>query len=448
MKISRLDSGTERQTVVPESGAHAESIGKNPPAPKSFLRKLGPGLITGVSDDDPSGIATYSQTGAQFGYGMLWATLFSYPLMTAMQEISARIGRVTGRGIAANMRKYFPPVLLYSIVFLLCLSSIFNLGADLGAMGAATQLLIGGSATPYVIFFAFMSLLLQMYIPYTTYAKYLKWLTLAVISYVVTAFVVHVPWSEALRATLIPSFRFNAKYFAMLTAVLGTTISPYLFFWQASQEAEEVRVNETEDALKKSPHQATEQFERIRVDTYFGMAVSNVIAFFIMLTAAATLHNQGIIDVQTSAQAAKALEPIAGRFAFFLFASGIVGTGLLAVPVLAGAAAFSVAEAFKWRASLQRKPHEARRFYGVLAAATLVGLGLNFVKIDPIRALFWAAILNGVVAVPVMVVTMLLSSKKEVMGQFTMPTVLKTVGWLATVVMFLAAIGMFATLGN
>jgi len=410
------------------------------------MRKLGPGLITGVSDDDPSGIATYSQAGAQFGYSMLWTVLFSYPLMTAMQEISARIGRVTGRGIAANMRKYSPPLLLYWVVALLFVASVFNLGADLGAMGAATQLLIRGSTAPYVVFFGIISLLLQIYIPYKSYTKYLKWLTLAVLSYVLTGFVVHVPWPEALRMTVFPSFSLDAKYCATLTAVLGTTISPYLFFWQASQEVEEVRVNRAEQPLKQSPHQAAEQFERIRADTWFGMAVSNIVAFFIMLTAASTLHRNGVLDVQTSAQAAKALEPIAGHFAFFLFAAGIVGTGLLAVPVLAGAPAYSVAETFKWRGSLQRKPHKAKRFYSVLTAATLIGLSLNLVKIDPIRALFWSAMINGVVAVPVMIVVMLLSTNRKVMGEFSIPIVLKIVGWLATAAMFLATVATFVTL--
>jgi NRAMP (natural resistance-associated macrophage protein)-like metal ion transporter len=433
--------------LVSESeSADRRASKENSPSGKSFLRKLGPGLITGVSDDDPSGIATYSQAGAQFGYSMLWTAVFSYPLMTAMQEISARIGRVTGRGIAANMRRYSPPFLLYSVVLLLFVASVFNLGADLGAMGAATQLLIGGSTTPYVVLFGFISLLLQIYIPYTSYTKYLKWLTLAVLSYIVTAFAVHVPWPEALRATFFPSLSLNAKYCATLTAVLGTTISPYLFFWQASLEVEEVRVNQAEQPLKQSPHQAAEQFERIRADTWFGMAVSNVVAFFIILTAASTLHRNGVLDVQTSAQAAKALEPIAGRFAFFLFAAGIVGTGLLAVPVLAGAAAYSVAETFKWRGSLQRKPHKAKRFYGVLTAATLIGLSLNLVKIDPIRALFWSAMINGVVAVPVMIVVMLLSANRKVMGEFSIPILLKIIGWVATAAMFLATVAMFVTL--
>jgi NRAMP (natural resistance-associated macrophage protein)-like metal ion transporter len=413
---------------------------------KSFIKFLGPGLITGASDDDPSGIATYSKTGAQFGYGMLWVMLFSYPLMCAIQEISARIGRVTGRGIAANMRTNCIPVIRYGIVGLLFLANIFNLGADFGAMGAAAQLVLGGPPLVYVILFALLSLSLQVFICYTNYVKYLKWLTLAVFAYVLTAFVVHVPWTQALHATVMPSIHFNRNFFATLTAVLGTTISPYLFFWQASQEAEEVAVNEDEQPLRRRPDQAKDQLNRVRVDTYFGMGVSNLIAFFIILTTAATLHQAGILDVQTSGQAAKALEPIAGQFAFLLFAVGIIGTGLLAVPVLAGSAAYGVAETFRWHASLQKKPEQAPRFYGILAVASLLGLALNFMKVDPIQALYWSAIINGVVAVPVMIVTMFLASNPKVMSQFVIPKGLRIVGWVATLVMALAAVGLFATL--
>jgi NRAMP (natural resistance-associated macrophage protein)-like metal ion transporter len=419
-----------------------------PRVKKSFLSKLGPGLITGASDDDPSGIATYSQTGAQFGYTMMWLMLFSWPLMIAIQEICARIGRVTGVGIAANMRKHYPAPLLYAIVSLLCLANVFNLGADIGAMGAAGQLLLGGPILPFVFFFSVVSLLLQMYVPYTRYVNYLKWLTVALFAYVLTAFVAHVDWGHALHATILPSLYFNGRYFTTLIAVLGTTISPYLFFWQASEEAEDVRDNRKEHALKWAPWQAQEQFERIRVDTVVGMGFSNLVALFIILTTAATLHVAGITDIQTSAEAAKALEPLAGRFAFVLFALGIIGTGLLAVPVLAGSAAYGVAEAFKWRASLERRPREARRFYGVLAVATLIGLALNFVGINPIRALFWSAVLNGIVSVPLMVVTMLMAANPKVMGQFTLPRGLKAVGWIATLVMLAASMGLFATLGK
>ncbi len=422
--------------------------GAKPRVQQSVLQKLGPGLITGASDDDPSGIATYSQTGAQFGYSMMWLMLFSYPLMIAIQEICARIGRVTGVGIAANMRKHYPRQLLYGIVSLLCLANIFNLGADIGAMGAAGQLLLGGPLLPYVLFFSVISLLLQMYIRYTKYVKYLKWLTVALFAYILTAFVAHVDWSHALRATILPSLSFNRSYLTTLIAVLGTTISPYLFFWQASEEAEDVRDNPKDHPLKWAPWQAKRQFDRIRVDTVVGMGFSNLVALFIILTTAATLHAAGIVDVQTSAQAAKALEPLAGRFAFALFAVGIIGTGLLAVPVLAGSAAYGVAEAFKWRASLERRPLEAKQFYGVLAAATIIGLALNFVGINPIRALFWSAVLNGVVSTPLMVVTMLMSANPKVMGRFTLPSYLRVAGWIATLVMLAASIGLFATLGR
>jgi NRAMP (natural resistance-associated macrophage protein)-like metal ion transporter len=422
-------------------------LSAQPALKKSFLQKLGPGLITGAADDDPSGIATYSQVGAMFGYSMMWLMLLSYPLMMAIQEICARIGRVTGVGIAANMRKHYPAPMLYAIVSLLCVANVFNLGADIGAMGAAAQLLLGGSLIPYTIGFSAVSLLLQMYVRYTQYVTYLKWLTMALFAYVLTAFVANVSWGQALRATFVPSLTFNVKYFTALIAVLGTTISPYLFFWQASEEAEEVRDNRKEHPLKWAPWQARKQFQRIKVDTVVGMGFSNLISLFIILTTAATLHAAGTTDIQTSAQAARALEPLAGRFAFALFAGGIIGTGLLAVPVLAGAAAYGVAEAFRWPASLQRQPHEAGGFYGVLAVATLMGLGLNFVGLNPIRALVWSAVINGVVSVPLMVVAMRMAVNPKVMGQFTLPLRLRVVGWIATVVMTVASIGLFATLG-
>jgi Mn2+/Fe2+ NRAMP family transporter len=374
--------------------------------------------------------------------------LFSYPLMMAIQEICARIGRVTGVGIAGNMRRHYPRSLLFGIVSLLCLANVFNLGADLGAMGAAGQLLFGGPLLPYVFGFAALSLTLQIYIPYTTYVKYLKWLTFALFAYVLTAFVAHVDWHLALHATFLPSISLNTNYFTTLTAVLGTTISPYLFFWQASEEAEDVRNNRQEQALKRAPWQAREQFSRIRVDTYAGMALSNAVALFIILTTAATLHAAGIRDVQTSAQAAKALEPLAGRFAFELFALGIIGTGLLAVPVLAGSAAYGVAETFRWNASLESRPNKAKEFYGVLAVATLIGLALNFVGLNPIRALFWSAVINGVVSVPLMVVTMRMAANRKVMGEFTLPAYLRVVGWVATAVMLAASAGLFSTLGR
>lgn len=416
---------------------------------KNFWQKLGPGLITGASDDDPSGIGTYSQVGAQFGYTMLWTMIFSYPLMSAIQEISARIGRVTGQGIAGNMRKYYPRWLTYTIAGLLVIANVINLGADIGAMGAALKLLIGGSALLYSALFVLSSVLLQVFVPYAKYVKFLKWLTLVLFAYVGTVFVVRVPWAEALRGTFFPEIEFKADYFSGLIAVLGTTISPYLFFWQASEEVEEILSNPEEDALKQAPIQAKAQIGRIKADTYLGMGFSNLIAFFIILTAAVTLHAQGKTDITSAAQAAEALRPVAGNFAFLLFTVGIIGTGLLALPVLAGSAAYAVSGALNWRwASLERTASQAKRFYSILAISTLIGLGLNFTPIDPIKALFWAAVINGVLAGPVMIVIMLMATNPRLMGEFIISRRLRITGWLATVVMLIAAGGLFATWGK
>ncbi len=414
---------------------------------KGILQSLGPGLITGASDDDPSGIATYSQAGAQFGFGLLWTLLFCYPLMSCMQEISAQIGRVTGRGIAGNMRRYYPRWLLYIVVLSVLCANIINLGADIGAMGAAVKLLVGGSALLYAAGFAIVSLLLEIFVPYHTYARILKWLTASLFTYVATVFVVHIPWGEALRATVLPSFSFNAKFIIALVAVLGTTISPYLFFWQASEEVEEERTAQ-DKPLKKAPEQATRQLGRIHADTFVGMAFANLVAFFIMLTTAVTLNTHGITDIQTSAQAAEALRPVAGKFAFALFTVGIIGTGMLALPVLGGSAAYALGEALHWPVSLERRNLHLRGFYGILAAATLIGLGLNFIHIDPIKALFWSAVINGVVSGPVMIVMMLMASNPKVMGQFTIKRGAKIMGWTATVVMLLAGAAIFVTWGK
>ena len=411
-----------------------------------LLLRLGPGLITGAADDDPSGIATYSQVGAKFGYNMLWVMPFSYPLMAVIQEISARIGRVTGVGIAANIRRHYPKPILYGMVSLLLVANVFNLGADIGAMGAAAKLFLPGPVWAYIILLGGMSLLLQIAVPYTSYVPYLKWLTVALFAYIATAIVVGEPKGDAIRATFWPAIRWNSAYLTALTAVFGTTISPYLFFWQASEEAQDVSVNAKDKPLKRAPEQAPEQLGRIRFDTYIGMALSNTVAFFIVLTAAVTLHTHGILDIQTADQAAKALEPLAGRFAFLLFAIGIVGTGLLAVPVLAGSAAYAVGETFHWTASLQKKPRQAVKFYATIGVATVIGLVLNFIHLNPIKALFWSAVLNGVVAVPVMVLMMILTQNAKVMGKFTLPLYLRIGGWIATAVMLVASLGMFLTL--
>ena len=374
------------------------------PSWRKLLHVLGPGLITGASDDDPSGIATYSQSGAQFGYSMTWLMLFTWPLMAAIQEISARIGRVTGKGIAANLREHYPVWLLRPIVTLLLIANFINLGADLGAMGDALRLLIGGPRGFYVILFAAACTTLEIFSSYERYVKILKWMTLSLFAYVATALIVHVPWGEVAYDTIVPQMSWQKDYIVVIVAVLGTTISPYLFFWQSSEEAEDERVDPAARSLIERPEAARREIRRIEIDTYVGMGLSNLVAFFIMVTTAATLHANGVTDVQTSEQAAEALRPIAGQFAFIIFALGILGTGLLAVPVLAGSSAYALAEAMRWQAGLGRSPSEAKQFYATIVGGTLIGVGINFVNIDPIKALFWSTVINGVVAVPLMIV--------------------------------------------
>jgi NRAMP (natural resistance-associated macrophage protein)-like metal ion transporter len=410
----------------------------------TVLGSLGPGLITGAADDDPSGIATYSQVGAEFGFAMLWTMLFSFPLMVAMQEICARLGRITGVGIAANLKKTYPKYVAYSVVLLLCIANLFNLGADISAMAAAARLVFGGATTAYAMGFGGLSLLLQVFVPYRKYVQYLRWLTWSLFAYIVTAFLVHVPWGTALRSTLVPSISLDAGYLMALVGVLGTTISPYLFFWQTSEEAEEVRAEEP--ALKKKPWKAAHHFRRIALDTRAGMGFSNLVAYFIILTTAATLHASGnATTIQSSADAAKALEPLAGKSAFLLFALGIIGTGMLAVPVLAGSAAYAVAELFHWRASLDHKPGQAPKFYGVLAIATIAGVCLDFFGIDPIHALFCSAVVNGVVAVPLMFLIMAMSANAAIVRQFRLPAHLRIAGWIATGAMFVASLFFVAS---
>ena len=410
-----------------------------------LLSILGPGLITGASDDDPSGIATYSQAGAQFGFSITWTLLFTYPLMAAIQEISARLGRTTGAGIATNIRKNYPNWILQLIVALLLTANAINIGADLGAMADATTLLIGGPKFIYILLFGVVCAALQVFMQYSRYVSILKWLTLALFTYFGTVMVVKVPWSEAALGFFIPTFSSDASFWTTVVAILGTTISPYLFFWQASQEAEDVKQVSERKPLIKAAHQAPGALERIKLDTYVGMAFSNLVALAIMITTAATLHANGITDVQTSAQAAEALKPVAGAFAFAIFALGIIGTGLLAVPVLAGSAAYALGEARQWPSGLARKPKEAKAFYGTVVVSTLVGMIIGFSPIDPIKALFWSAVINGVVAVPVMAIIILLTSNKKIMGKFAIRGTLRGLGWTATAVMGAAAVGMLVT---
>ena len=414
-------------------------------ARKGLLGRLGPGLITGASDDDPSGIATYSQTGAQFGYAMCWVMLFCFPLMVAIQDISARMGRVTGQGIAGNIRAHYSPWLLYAIVGLLLLANTINLGADLGAMAAALKLLIGGPSGLYVAGFAIGCTWLEVFSRYQSYVSILKWISFVLLAYVAVAMVVDVPWRLVLYRTFVPSFSLNTDYVVTVVAVLGTTITPYCFFWQSSQEAEDERVDPTAHALIDAPEQAPVEISRMRFDTYIGMGYSNVISLFIIVATAATLNAHGITNIQTSAQAAEALRPIAGVFTFALFATGIIGIGLLAVPVLAGSGAYALGEALGWTTGLDRQPLDAKAFYGTIAVSTLIGIGINFIGLDPIKALFWSAVINGVVAVPLMVIIMLMAMRQDVMGLFVLPRALWAMGWLCTGAMAIAVAIMFAT---
>jgi NRAMP (natural resistance-associated macrophage protein)-like metal ion transporter len=409
---------------------------------RGFLRSLGPGLVTGASDDDPSGIGTYSQAGAQLGYGIGWTMLLTFPLMVAIQEISARIGRVTGRGIGGNICMHYPAWVLNIIVALLFVANTINIAADLAAMGDALKLLIGGPGFLYVLVFGVASVVAQIFLDYKHYSAGLKWLTLSLFSYVAALLVTKVSWGDALRGIAIPHIQWTSAFLTTLVAILGTTISPYLFFWQASQEAEEQRVDAKKQPLAEKHYGARQEFQRIRADTITGMAFSNLIAISIIITAAATLNATGKTDIETSAQAAEALRPIAGVFAEFIFALGIIGTGLLAVPVLAGSAAYAIGEGRQWPVGLARKPKEAVAFYSVLALSAVIGIILNFTPISPISALYWSAVINGVLAVPVMILVMFLARRSDVMKTFVISGPLYWLGWAATGVMAVCVVAM------
>lgn len=415
---------------------------KEPFSFRYFLKALGPGLITGAADDDPSGIGTYSQAGAQLGYGVSWTMLLSFPLMVAIQEISARVGRVTGHGISGNVCRHYPSWLLSVVVALLFIANTVNIAADLAAMADASKLLVGGPAIIYVLFYGVVSVSAQIFLDYHRYVAVLKWLTLSLFAYVAALAFAHVSWGEALTGLVVPRVTWSADYFTTIVAILGTTISPYLFFWQASQEAEDQRVDATKQPLIDKHYGAQKEFHRIRADTIIGMGFSTLIALAIIFTAAATLHASGKTDIQTSAQAAEALKPIAGQFAEVIFALGIVGTGLLAIPVLGGATAYAVGEARRWPVGLARKPKEAIAFYSVLALSAAIGIALNFTKIDPIEALYWSAVVNGVLAVPVMVLLMFMARHKDVMGRFVINGPLYWLGWLSTGAMAASVVAM------
>jgi Mn2+/Fe2+ NRAMP family transporter len=406
------------------------------------LARLGPGLITGAADDDPSGIATYSQAGAQFGLNMLWTMPLAYPLMAAIQSMCAQIGRVTGNGLAANIKAAFPPIVLKAVVLLLLIANTLNIAADVAAMGEVAELVSGLDRHLMTAAFVVLTLLLQIYVPYHRYVFFLKWLTLSLLAYAAVLFTVHVPWGEVALRTVWPKLTLNANAAAMVVGVFGTTISPYLFFWQASQEVEDMRAKKAASLLQK-PAAAAAELRRIRWDTWSGMFLSDLTAFFIILATAVTLHVSGVTSIETAAQAASALRPLAGDFAFLLFAVGILGVGLIGVPVLAGSAAYALAEAMGWKSGLERKPNKAPGFYGVIAVSVLAGLFIQYSPISPMKALFWSAVINGVVAVPLMAVIILIASRKSVMGAFTVSLPIVILGWVATGVMGLAAVLMF-----
>ena len=418
---------------------------------KKFVRMLGPGLITGAADDDPSGIATYSQAGSQFRFALVWTLLLTTPLMIGIQMLSARIGWVTGEGLAANINKTFPRWLTTALVSLLVVANTINIAADIGAMGEAVRLLLGGSLALYVLGFGALSIATQVFFSYERTVRILKWLTLALFAYVAVILTVQVPWRQALGESLrpwvfLPKDTSLKDYAAMVVAVLGTTISPYLFFWQAAQEVEDSLRRPESQELRAHPEYAAEHLSRIQQDTVTGMTFSNVIALCIVIATAVTLNMQGITTIQTSAQAAEALRPIAGEFAFAVFALGIVGTGLLAVPVLAGSAAYAVSELYGWKAGLSHDFHEARGFYLIIVAATGIGTLMGYFEVDPIKALVWSAIVNGVISVPIMAALMWIGQSKLLMGNYTITPRHRFFGWAATIVMSVAVVLMFATM--
>ncbi len=404
------------------------------------LSRLGPGLITGVADDDPSGIATYSQAGAQYGFDMLWTMPLAFPLMAAIQSICARIGRVTGKGLAANIKATFPPIVLRSVVLLLLVANTCNIAADIAAMGEVGELVVGVDRRLMTVFFVLLSLLLQVFVPYHRYVSYLKWLTLSLLAYVAVLFTVHVPWGQVALRTIWPRFTLNADAATVVVGVFGTTISPYLFFWQASEEIEDMR---GAPPLVLDADRAGPELRRIRWDTWSGMFYSDIVAYFIILATAVTLNAAGITDINTAAQAASALRPLAGDFAYLLFALGILGVGLIGVPVLAGSGAYALCEAMGWKWGLERKSTDARGFYGVIAVSVLAGLAILYSPISPMKALFWSAVLNGIVAAPIMAVIIVMASKKSVMGPYTASGSLVVLGWIGAAIMGAAAVWMF-----
>ncbi|MGP0016261.1 MULTISPECIES: NRAMP family divalent metal transporter [Pseudomonas] len=407
------------------------------------LAKLGPGLITGAADDDPSGIATYSQAGAQFGLNMLWTMPLTFPLMVAVQSMCANLGRVTGKGLAANIKMAFSPIVLQSVVLLLLIANTLNIAADVAAMGEVAELVSGVDRHLMTALFVFGTLALQLFVPYHRYVFFLKWLTLSLLAYAAVLFTVHIPWKQVVLHTVWPRFTPDASAAAVVVALFGTTISPYLFFWQTAEEVEDMQTLPLSAPLNQDPSSARKELRRIRWDTWSGMFYSNITAYFIILATAVTLNVAGVTDINTAAQAASALRPLAGDFAYLIFALGILGVGMIGVPVLAGSGAYALSEALGWNEGLERKVRDARGFYSIITISVLLALAIQYSPISPMKALFWSAVINGVVAVPLMVVIIMLVSKKSVMGDFTASRPLIVLGWVATAVMGAAAVSMF-----
>ena len=443
--MDKIEDIVSAPSIVLEKGIDAtKKLGKDAEKlshvkrAKSFWTSLGPGLVTGAADDDPSGIATYSQTGAQYGYHFLWLSLFTFPLMSIVQEMCARIGLATGRGLAGNIRINYPRWVLYTCAILLFVANTLNIGADIGAMAAGAQLLL-----PHWNFvllatcFMFFCLLMQIFTPYEKYARFLKYLVMVLLSYVATAFAVHMDWGTVLFATITPSFTFNNDQLFLVTAILGTTISPYLFFWQTSHEVEE-EIQHGKTSIRLREGTTNEEVKKMRIDVWTGMFVSNLVMFFIIATCAEVLFKHGIHTINTAAEAAAALKPLAGEQAFLLFAAGIIGTGLLAIPVLAGSAAYTLAESFKWKSGLYRKLHQARAFYGVIILSMIIGLLINFIGIDPIKMLLYSAVVNGLVAPPILYLIVQMTSDKKIVKDRTNHPVIAALGWLITFIMAIA----------
>ncbi len=413
---------------------------------KDYLKKIGPGVITGAADDDPSGITTYSQAGAQYGTSLIWLAAWVYPLVATVQEMCARIALVTGRGLAANIKHNFSKKILYVCTILLFFANTLNIGADLGAMAKAIELIAPGASFVFLVIFTGISgLLLEIFVPYRIYTKYLKWLVLAIFSYIITGFIIHMNWSTLLHDGLIPQITFSKTQILLITGVLGTTISPYLFFWQTSEEIEE-EILDGKKTIRSRKGTNNTEIKEMRVDVWVGMFLSNIVMFFIIAVCSNTLFVNGITNIETAADAARALEPLAGHFATLLFAIGIIGTGLLAIPVLAGSTAYAISESFGWREGLYRKYKTAHAFYGVIAISIVIGILLNFIGIDPIKALLYSAIANGIVAPVILIFIVKISSSKKIMGEFKNSLIIRILGWTATILMGVTAIAAIYSL--